>query len=122
MKIDELNVDNLTQMYLEKINILLDAYVLLNRIDECKLKLKPKPLITLGLQNTISVRNKLLTNKFIIKKDRSPKEEIVIKYKKCRNLEHVYMRPELNSNRFEISNCIEKSFRLQCDFTAAACK
>ena len=28
------------------------------------------------------------------------------------NLEHVYMRPEVNSNRFEISNSFEVSFRL----------
>ena len=27
-------------------------------------------------------------------------------------LEHVYMRPEVNSNRFEISNRFEMSFRL----------
>ena len=27
-------------------------------------------------------------------------------------LEHVYMRPEVNSNRFEISNHFEMSFRL----------
>ena len=38
-------------------------------------------------------------------------------------LEHVYMRPEVNSNRFEISNCFEMLFRLHGnlhgDFTAA---
>ena len=27
-------------------------------------------------------------------------------------IEHVYMRPEVNSKRFEISNCFEMSFRL----------
>ena len=36
---------------------------------------------------------------------------------------HVYMRPEVNSKRFEISNCFEMSFRLHGnlhgDFTAA---
>ena len=35
--------------------------------------------------------------------------------------EHVYMRPEVNANRFEISNCFEMSFRvhgnLHRDFT-----
>ena len=40
------------------------------------------------------------------------------------NIEHVYMRPEVNLNRFEISNCFEMSFRLYSnlrgDFTAAA--
>ena len=33
-------------------------------------------------------------------------------------LEHVYMRPEVNSNRFQISNGFEKSFRLHGNFTA----
>ena len=28
------------------------------------------------------------------------------------NIEHVYMRPEVNSNRFEISNRFEMPFRL----------
>ena len=39
------------------------------------------------------------------------------------NLEHVYMRTEVNSNRFEISNRFEMSLRLHGnlhgDFTAA---
>ena len=38
--------------------------------------------------------------------------------------EHVYMRPEVNSNRFEISNRFEMLFRLHGilhrDFTAAS--
>ena len=33
-------------------------------------------------------------------------------------LEHVYMRPEVNSNRFEISNRFEKLFCLLGNFTA----
>ena len=33
-------------------------------------------------------------------------------------LEHVYMRLKVNSNRFEISNHFEKSFRLYDDFAA----
>ena len=36
---------------------------------------------------------------------------------KSSNLEHVYMRPEVNSNRSEISNRFEKSFRLHASFT-----
>ena len=51
LKIDELNVDNSTQMYLEMINILLP----LRRIDKCKLRFS-KPWITLGLQKSISVK------------------------------------------------------------------
>ena len=40
---------------------------------------------------------------------------------KTYNIEHVYMRPEVNSNRFEISNHFEMLFRLHgnlhVDFT-----
>ena len=40
-----------------------------------------------------------------------------------KKLEHVYMRPEVNSNRFEISNHFEMSFglygNLRGDFTVA---
>ena len=46
-----------------------------------------------------------------------------VKFPKCATLEHVYIRPEVNSNRFEISNHFEMSFRLHGnlhgDFTAA---
>ena len=38
--------------------------------------------------------------------------EILIKKKNVEHLEHVYMIPEVNSNRFESSNCFEMSFRL----------
>ena len=33
---------------------------------------------------------------------------------------HVYMRPEVNSNRFGISNRFEKPFRLHPNFTTAS--
>ena len=49
LKIDELNADNSTKMYLDRINMLLDTYVPLKRINKYKLKFKSKPLITLGL-------------------------------------------------------------------------
>ena len=38
------------------------------------------------------------------------------------DIEHVYMRPEVTSNWFEISNRFEKSCFLNGDFTAAVCK
>ena len=53
---------------------------------------------------------------------------LISKYKHCFRyhyrghlslLEHVYMRSEVNSNRFEISNCFEKSFRLHGNFSAS---
>ena len=41
--------------------MLLDTYAPLKRINKYKLKFKSKPWKTLGLQKSISVKNKLLT-------------------------------------------------------------
>ena len=69
LNIDELIVDNSTQMYLEKINVLLDNYATLKRIDMYKMYMyKSKHWITLGLQKSISLKNELLA-KFINKKE-----------------------------------------------------
>ena len=72
-------------MYLDTVNVLLDTYAPLKGIDKYKLKFKSKPWITLGLQKSISVKNKLLAN-FINKKDPILKVEFHINYKKYRNL------------------------------------
>ena len=56
-----------------------------------KLKFKSKPWISLGLQKSISVKNKLLTN-FMDKKDLVLKEEFHTKYKKYRNLLSTLMK------------------------------
>ena len=85
LKIDKLNVDNSTKIYLDKINMLLDTYAPLKKINKYKLKFKSKPWITLGLQKSIFVKNKLLTN-FINKKDPLLKQEFHTNYKKYRNL------------------------------------
>ena len=85
LKIDEKNVGNSTKMYLDRINMLLDTYAPLKRINKYKLKFKSKPWITLGLQKSISAKNKLLKN-FINKKDPVLKEEFHTKYKIYRNL------------------------------------
>ena len=91
LEIDELNADNSTQMYLDKINKLLDTYAPYKRINKYKLKFKSKPWITLGLQKPISVKNKLLTN-FINEKDPILKEGFHTKYKKCRNVLSTLMK------------------------------
>ena len=91
LKIDEKNVDNSTKMYLDRINILLDTYAPLKRINKYKLKFKSKPWITLGLQKSISAKNKLLKN-FINKKDPVLKEEFHTKYKIYRNLLSTLMK------------------------------
>ena len=85
LKTDELNADNSTRMYLDKINMLLDTYAPLKRTNKYKMKFGSKPWITLGLQKSISVKNKLLKD-FINKKDPVLKEEFHTNYKKYRNL------------------------------------
>ena len=74
LKIGEINADISTKMYLDKINKLLDTYAPLKRINKYKLKFKCTPWITLGLQKSISVKNKLLSN-FINKKEPILKDE-----------------------------------------------
>ena len=75
-------------MYLDKIHVFLDTYAPLKRINKYKLKFKSKSWITLGLQKSISLKNKLLTI-FINKKD---PEEFRTNYKKCRNLLSTLMK------------------------------
>ena len=53
--------------------MLVDTYAPLKRINKYKLKFKSKPWITLGLQKSISVKNKFVTY-FINKKDPALKE------------------------------------------------
>ena len=65
--------------------MLLDTYAPLKKINKYKVKFKSKPRITLGLQKSISLKNKLLAN-FINKKDPILKEELRTNYKKYRNL------------------------------------
>ena len=91
LKIDECNVDNSTKIYLDKINMLLDTYAPLKKINKYKLKFKSKPWITLGLQKSISVKNKLLAN-FINKNDPILKEEFHTNYKKYGNLLSTLMK------------------------------
>ena len=71
--------------------MLLDTYATLKRINKYKPKFKSKPWITLGLQKSISVKNKLLKN-FINKKDPILKEEFHTNYKKYRNLLSTLMK------------------------------
>ena len=79
-------------MHLDKINKLLDTYTALKIINKYKLKFKSKPWITLGLQKSISVKNKVPTN-FINKKDTILKEELHAKYKKKKEKKKFTLRP-----------------------------
>ena len=91
LKIDELNADNWTKIYLDKINMLLDTYAPLKKINKYKLKFKSKPWISLGLQKSIFVKKKLLTS-FNNKKDPILKEEFHTNYKKYGNLLSILMK------------------------------
>ena len=78
-------------MCLDTINMLLDNYAPLKRINKYKLKFKSKPRKTLGLQKSISVKNKSLVN-FINTKDPILKEEFHTNCKKYRNLLSTLMK------------------------------
>ena len=91
MKIYKLNAENSAKIYLDKINILLDTYAPLKRINKHKLKFMSKSWITLGLQKSISVKNKSLTN-FINRKDPILKKEFHTNYQKYRHLLSIHVK------------------------------
>ena len=71
--------------------MLSDTYAPLKRVKKYKLKFKSKPWITLGLQKSISVKNKLLSN-FTNKKDPILKDKYHTNYKIYRNLLSTLMK------------------------------
>ena len=72
-----------TQLNLSLIK--LTHYIPLKKINKYKLKFRSKPWITTGLQKSISVKNKFLTN-FIKKKDPAKKTDLHLQHKNHRNL------------------------------------
>ena len=62
MKTDKLNADNSTEIYLDKINMLLDTYAPLKRINKYELKFKSN-LDNLRLSK-INICKKIITYKF----------------------------------------------------------
>ena len=66
-------------------NRILDKHAPLKRLSKYKLKFKTKPWITMALQKSISIKNKLFSD-YINKKDLSQKTELHIKYKSYRNM------------------------------------
>ena len=62
LKTEEQNIDYSAEIFLNKINKLLDNFAPLKRINKYKLKFKSKPWITPGLQKSISVKNKFLSD------------------------------------------------------------
>ena len=62
LKIEEQNIIYSTEIFLNKINKLLDNFAPFKKISKYKLKFKLKPWITPGLQKSISVKNKFLSD------------------------------------------------------------
>ena len=76
--------------------MLLDTYVPFKRVNKYKVKFKSKPWITLGLQKSMSVKNKLLTN-FFNKEETILNEKFPTKYKKYRNLYSTLMKKSIQA-------------------------
>ena len=79
------NVDVTTKIFLNAMNCLLNKYAPFKKISKYKLKFKTKPWITSGMQESISIKNKLL-KKLISKKDPQIKAQCHENNKKYRNL------------------------------------
>ena len=62
LKIEEGNIDYSTEVFLNKIYELLDNFAPFKKTNTYKLKSKSKPWITPGLQKSISVKNKVLSD------------------------------------------------------------
>ena len=81
MKIEEQNINYSTEIFLNKINELLDNFAPFKKISKCKLKFKSKLWITPGLQKSINQ-----------KKDPTIKAELHLKYKNHRNLISTFLK------------------------------
>ena len=79
------NIDQSFVSFQAKFSSILDLYATLQKSSKQKLKFRNKLWITLGLQKSISIKNRLLT-KYIKLKDVTLKNEAQIKYKQYRNL------------------------------------
>ena len=97
LKLDEQNVNYSTESFLNKINSLLSNYAPLKKINKYKLKFRSKPWITTGLQKSISVKNKFLTN-FIKKKDPAKKQ----------NFTETYYQPTMNLKKIITRNTLSQ--------------
>ena len=62
LKIEEQNIDYSNEIFLNKINELVDNFAPYKITNKYKLKFKSKPWITTGLQKSVSVKYKLLSD------------------------------------------------------------
>ena len=84
-KIEEQNIDYSTEIFLNKINELLDNLAPFKKTNKYDLKFKSKSWITPGLQNSISVKQKFLSD-FIKERNITIRAELLLKYKNHGNL------------------------------------
>ena len=90
------NVNQSFVSFLAKFNSVLDLYAPLKKISKQKLKFRNKLWRSLGLQQSISIKNHPLT-KYIKLKDVPLKNEAQIKYKQYRNLFSTLMKESKKS-------------------------
>ena len=62
LKIEEQKFNYSTEIFLNKINELLDNFAPFEKTNKYKLKLKSKPWITPGLKKSVSVKSKFLSD------------------------------------------------------------
>ena len=62
LKSEEQDIDYSTDIFLNKINELLENFALFKKTDKCNLKFNSKPWSTPGLQKSVSVKNKFLSD------------------------------------------------------------
>ena len=96
LKLDMQNVDLSFNNFYEAINAVLDKHAPYQKVKKYILKLKTKPWITAGIQNSIKIKNRLFKN-YINKKDFTLKNEMHVEYKKHRNMLSTLTKKSKNS-------------------------
>ena len=90
-KLQNNNINTSFQNIFDSMKRILDKHALLKRLSKYKLNFKTKPWITMALQKSFSIKNKLFSD-YINKKYLSQKTELLIKYKSYRNMLSTLMK------------------------------
>ena len=80
-----MTLTHLSENFFDSMNRILDKHAPLKKLSKYKLQFKTKPWITMALQKSISIKNRLFSD-YINKKDLSHKTELHIKCKSYRNM------------------------------------
>ena len=95
-----MTLTHLSKTFFDSMNRILDKHDPLKKLSKYKLKFKTESWITLGLQISISMKNKLFSD-YINKKGLSQKTELKIKYKSYRNMLSTLMKKNYFTKFFE---------------------